>query len=367
MTPSLTPEELAWLATLDDVESRLVFTERGPEDTDYRVEEGPFDHDRLANLPDRDWTLLVQDVEKHLPDFRTLLSQIEFIPDWRIDDVMISFAAPGGSVGPHEDNYDVFLCQVSGQREWRIGSPGQAIRPAHSGQLSLLQPFSDPDARILGEGDVLYLPPGVPHWGIAKSACMTCSIGMRAPTLHELHCVYEREFPDSAEPFDKTDSDHTVFYMDPDLRSAESSAGRISQRAVDRLRKQLPANSTLCDIELATMLGCAATELKPWLVPEPPCSEDLVRIAELNPASCSPPVHGMARIAWWADGDQALVFANGHGRREPPENMAFFEKLCTQRLLVTDSMRCRESEQLIDWLLDAGVFDLHSEHDLPIP
>ena len=100
MTPSLTPEELAWLATLDDVESRLVFTEQGPKGADYRVEEGPFEQDRLASLPDRDWTLLVQDIEKHLPDFRTLLLHIEFVPDWRIDNVMISFAAPGGSVGP---------------------------------------------------------------------------------------------------------------------------------------------------------------------------------------------------------------------------------------------------------------------------
>ena len=128
-SPALSGEELAWLATLDDVESRLVFTERHDGGTRYRVESGPFDEELLSSLPDSDWTLLVQDVEKHLPDFRQLLSLVPFIPDWRIDDLMISFAAPGGSVGPHKDNYDVFLCQGSGHREWRIDNNSSSHGP----------------------------------------------------------------------------------------------------------------------------------------------------------------------------------------------------------------------------------------------
>ena len=136
--PSLAPEELAWLATLDDVESRLVFTEQREGSTCYRVEHGPFEESMLSNLPQKDWTLLVQDVEKHLPDFRQWLTLVQFVPEWRIDDLMISFAAPGGSVGPHKDNYDVFLCQASGQREWRLASSGDTVPPANSEHLALL-------------------------------------------------------------------------------------------------------------------------------------------------------------------------------------------------------------------------------------
>ena len=104
--PTLTSGELAWLATQDDVESRLVFTHRDGDSTHYRVQNGPFENDVLSSLPRQNWTLLVQDVDKHLPDFRALFSAVDFIPDWRIDDLMVSFAAPGGSVGPHKDNYD---------------------------------------------------------------------------------------------------------------------------------------------------------------------------------------------------------------------------------------------------------------------
>lgn len=159
--PSLEPEELAWLATLDDVESRLVFTERFDEGLRYRVETGPFEPDYLASLPDSDWTLLVHDVEKHLPDFRDWFALVPFVPDWRIDDLMISFAAPGGSVGPHRDNYDVFLCQALGEREWRITSEEIASDADASTDLSLLQCFDDPEPFTASRGDVLYLPPGM--------------------------------------------------------------------------------------------------------------------------------------------------------------------------------------------------------------
>ena len=120
--PVLEPDELAWLATLPDVESRLVFTEGTRANARYRVEHGPFEEQRLSELPQSNWTLLVQDVEKHLPDFRQWFECVTFVPDWRIDDLMISFAAPGGSVGPHQDNYDVFLCQGMGRREWRLAA-----------------------------------------------------------------------------------------------------------------------------------------------------------------------------------------------------------------------------------------------------
>ena len=116
--PSMSRNELGWLATLDDVESRIVFIDRSATSSHYRVETGPFDTEFLQNLPKRDWTLLIHDVEKHLPAMRAVLQVVPFIPDWRVDDLMVSFAAPGGGVGPHRDNYDVFLCQGTGIRNW---------------------------------------------------------------------------------------------------------------------------------------------------------------------------------------------------------------------------------------------------------
>ena len=168
LRPSVTRNELAWLATLDDVESRLVFTEGGRRKRRYRVETGPFDATRLAALPARDWTLLVHDVEKHIPTMRKLFGLVPFIPDWRIDDLMVSFAAPGGGVGPHRDNYDVFLCQGIGIREWCVSEADVANDRDASDDLALTHEF-DGERHAAREGDVLYLPPGVVHWGTALS------------------------------------------------------------------------------------------------------------------------------------------------------------------------------------------------------
>ena len=159
LRPSVTRNELGWLATLDDVESRIVFTTTSQGRTRYRAEAGPFDSDYLAALPKRGWTLLVHDVEKHLPVMRRLFAAVPFIPDWRIDDLMVSFAAPGGGVGPHTDNYDVFLCQGIGVREWRVTTDRVANDTSASKELALTQPF-DGEVSVARQGDVLYLPLG---------------------------------------------------------------------------------------------------------------------------------------------------------------------------------------------------------------
>ena len=183
--PAITRNELGWLATLDDVESRLVFTDRIDGRCRYRAETGPFDPEYLQDLPKRDWTLLVHDVEKHLPAMRAWFTHVPFIPDWRIDDLMVSFAAPGGSVGPHKDQYDVFLCQGIGVRSWRHTTNEVLPDPSASTDLALLTEFGSDEQWDMLEGDVLYLPPGVAHWGTAIRACITYSIGMRAPQISD--------------------------------------------------------------------------------------------------------------------------------------------------------------------------------------
>lgn len=357
--PALSGEELAWLATQDDVESRLVYTEHHANGTRYRVENGPFDDELLSTLPDRDWTLLVQDVEKHLPDFRQLFSMVSFIPDWRIDDLMISFAAPGGSVGPHQDNYDVFLCQGSGHREWRLADPDR-VTPAVAGQLRLLEPFTDDAAVSQKEGDVLYLPPAIPHWGIALDASMTYSVGMRAPTLAELRCSFEREFPQAGNPFADYPGDNNIFYTDRDLDGEESSAGRISPSSIKRCRQLLRNSVAVSDAALATTLGCVVTDLKAWMVPETPSDKELADLQQLFSTDKRLNVHGMARIAWWFDHKQLLVFANGHCQAAVAENLTFIRTLCTQRKLPSLPPQDTENHGLFVWLIKIGVFDLET-------
>ena len=181
--PSITAGELAWLATQDDVESRLVFTKHDGDGTRYEVRHGPFPNDVLSSLPRQNWTLLVQDVEKHLPDFRALFAVVDFIPDWRIDDLMVSFAAPGGSVGPHRDNYDVFLCQGEGIREWHLGNKDDVVEDESSNELSLLKPFADSNPQSAGEGDILYLPP------------RRAALGSRKGFLHDVFDRHARSQP----------------------------------------------------------------------------------------------------------------------------------------------------------------------------
>ena len=241
LRPAVTRNELAWLATLDDVESRIVFTDRSGAVRRYRAISGPFDPDYLAALPRRDWTLLVHDVEKHLPALRKLFACIPFVPDWRCDDLMISFAAPGGGVGPHLDNYDVFLCQGIGVREWRITSAALAPSPESSRDLALLEEFSG-TAHVAREGDVLYVPPGVAHWGTAQRACLTYSLGMRAPQLSDLADT----LPD--------DEHSATFYRDPDLAVTESQPGRISERAIARAAKLLAGTGAVSN-DVARSLG----------------------------------------------------------------------------------------------------------------
>jgi 50S ribosomal protein L16 3-hydroxylase len=180
----LDADELAGLACEPDADARLVRTT--PEG--FELETGPFDAARFDALGDRDWTLLVNAVDLALPGFEPLLEAARFVPDWRLDDVMVSFAAPGGSVGPHADRYDVFLLQAEGTRRWDLGRDrtGDGLPVTDAGGLRLVTGFSPHVTHRCAPGDGLYLPPGVVHHGVAETSCLTISLGFRAPSLPEL-------------------------------------------------------------------------------------------------------------------------------------------------------------------------------------
>lgn len=183
--PPCDVETLLALAEDDAVQSRLVTSFGGR----WRLAHGPFDRDDLPALSRRRWTLLVQGVNLHDDRAHALMSRFRFLPDARIDDLMISLASDQGGVGPHLDSYDVFLVQLWGRRRWRIAPPGNdQLRPGLP--LKILERFSPTESWVLEPGDMLYLPPGWAHDGVAEGPCMTGSIGFRAPSRHE----FLREF-----------------------------------------------------------------------------------------------------------------------------------------------------------------------------
>ena len=177
----LSPREVLACAGSADVQSRLV-RRRGAR---WSLEHGPFPPAKLRALPRRDWTVLVQDTNHLSKAADRLLQRFDFIPHARIDDVMVSYAVPGGTVGPHVDSYDVFLLQGHGRRRWQVSR--QRDRSLVPGlPLKILARFEPESEWVLQAGDMLYLPPGVAHEGVAQSECLTWSIGFRAPSDAEI-------------------------------------------------------------------------------------------------------------------------------------------------------------------------------------
>ncbi|HBZ47352.1 MAG TPA: cupin domain-containing protein, partial [Stenotrophomonas sp.] len=238
----LQPEDLAGLACEETALARLISHDRATDG--WSVRTGPFQEEEFPGMPDHDWTLLVQDVDKWDPDVRALISHFDFLPRWRMDDVMISFAATGGSVGAHVDQYDVFLLQAHGHRRWQIDASEstKGKRPPlefrNDVELKLLRRFKPTHDWVLEPGDMLYLPPNVPHNGVAEDPSLPFSFGMRAPASAELISDYLDTLI--------MDADEAIRYQDPDLKVPEDpneidavAMGRVVQ-ALNAIRMNDP-------------------------------------------------------------------------------------------------------------------------------
>lgn len=262
--PLLASDELAGLSLEAEIESRIVM-EEGPAGP-WDILKGPFTESDYAKLPEEKWTLLIQAVDQWIPEAAELLQAFNFIPGWRIDDLMISYATHGGSVGPHYDQYDVFLLQAEGQREWRIGQRCSEHSPILDGpKLRILEQFAETDRWVLNPGDMLYLPPLWAHWGVAQGECQTYSIGFRAPSLNELGQSLIDQMLETVSEDDR--------YSDPDLAPDEAN-GEIHSAALTRLR-QLLTQQLLSDAMLSDTLGKLMTESKyPELQAEPLSEEE---------------------------------------------------------------------------------------------
>ena len=246
----LDPNELAGLACDADANSRFMQRVDGDE---WRMCGGPLSDDFFDDITGHEWSLLVSDVEKLLPDFRTYLEPFRFLPDWRIDDLMISYAPVGGSVGAHVDQYDVFLLQSDGVREWNIeDTPRVGHQPSVSSSISLLGDFTADTTVLLEAGDMLYLPPAYAHHGIAvEEPCMTWSIGFRAPSAEEMLPSILRYLSEEAS------SVLTTRFTDS-RRAIAQNPGNISHTDLNQLRTMvrnaLSMDDTLLDLCIAKYL-----------------------------------------------------------------------------------------------------------------
>jgi|TARA_B110000971_G_scaffold60913_1_gene62161 50S ribosomal protein L16 3-hydroxylase len=252
----ISPNELAGLAGEPRIESRLVI-EKGAGGS-WQLIDGPFSDKDFSVLPKSHWTLLVQDIDKHVPETRGILMPFSFIPNWRFDDLMVSFAPKQGSVGAHTDGYDVFLLQGMGKRKWQA-SAGPLHKPAllENVDIQVLADFEPAQEWLLEPGDILYLPPHYGHHGVAMEDCMTFSIGFRAPNQSE---TLDAVINDLVE--------HSMakrHYQDSDLQAARHGY-EIGLEAVLRLKKLLHETIEEAEPLLLATFGKLVTETKPSLV-----------------------------------------------------------------------------------------------------
>jgi 50S ribosomal protein L16 3-hydroxylase len=258
----LARDELFALADLDDVESRLITHFRNT----WNLEHGPFAPDELPSVKKREWTLLVQGVNLHDDRAHALMNRFRFIPDARLDDLMISYATDGGGVGAHFDSYDVFLLQVHGKRRWRIGAQRDlSLKPGLP--LKVLQHFEPEEEWVLEPGDMLYLPPHIAHDGVAEGECMTCSIGFRAPSEHELTAQFLYHLAERMSDTQDTPKGRAR-YRDPNQEPVEHPAA-LPAMLTDRVGAIL-AHVDWDEMDVAQFLGSYLSEPKSNVVFDPP-------------------------------------------------------------------------------------------------
>lgn len=242
----LDADELAGLALEQDVESRLVISHSN-QDTgqcDWQLRHGPFDTEDFSLLPAEGWTLLVQAVNHWLPEMAGLLQHFAFIPEWRIDDVMVSYATRGGGVGPHFDHYDVFLLQGQGRRRWQLGQACNADSPClPDSELLILSDFSPVADWELQCGDMLYVPPHLAHWGTALSDSLCYSIGFRAPSSADVLLSFSQYLAEQLSEFER--------YEDRFQRLSTPAGSRVDEHSIERfaniIGQQLTDKSRLTD------------------------------------------------------------------------------------------------------------------------
>jgi 50S ribosomal protein L16 3-hydroxylase len=311
------------LATRDDATSRLIIHHPRATRSRSRWErhDGPFGGLEVGMLPRSHWTVLVNGVESLVPGGWEILRAFSFLPAARVDDLMVSYAADGGSVGPHDDLYDVFLLQGAGRRRWQVSAQrDRAVDPRAA--IKVLRSFVADDEWVLEPGDMLYLPPGVAHWGVAEGPCFTYSIGFLAPSHGDLI----REFFGYLGAARGATADPDGRYTDPDLAPARQPL-EVSDAMLDRVAGVL-GNVRWNRADIGDFLGRFLTRPRPRAVFVPPArpvtEEELARrLRRRGRLALALPSRGLVR--------GARVFLNGEAHAVPRPTVRLFKQLASER------------------------------------
>lgn len=266
MKPLIERSQLLEMVESEEVESRLI-VRKGAK---WTLKKGPMGRKSLPSLKTPDWTVLIQGVDLHNDAVHSLLQRFRFVPDARLDDLMISFASEGGGVGPHFDSYDVFLLQAHGQRKWRIGRQ-KKYELQEGVPLKILKDFKPEAEFVLNPGDMLYLPPGYAHDGVAVCECMTYSIGFRVPRSAELASELLMGLSEEVTEDHGTASD--LLYQDPHQTAAIQDAS--VPKALQEFAAQSVAKALKDPQILNCLLGESLTEPKPNVWFDAPDFDDL--------------------------------------------------------------------------------------------
>jgi len=333
----ITAEELAGLSCEAGVDSRIVI-EKGGEHP-WQAIYGPMDEAIFASLPESHWTLLVNDVEKHIPELAWIVDRFRFIPEWRIDDLMVSYAPEGGSVGPHLDQYDTFILQAQGHRRWQIHTRAVAADNQVAGtDLRIHKDFSAEHEWLLEPGDMIYIPPGVSHYGVATDNCLSFSIGFRAATHAEMLDSFAG-YLGEALPADLT-------WRDPPLE-VQDHPNEITAASLEKVRSILGEYLTPDNPELPRWLGRFVSDAKADIAVE--TDELFDDVPGLVSAHATLFRNPASHFAFWRDAEDALLFVDGSEFRV---NFAFAECLCSERAVnveaLSGSMTVTEAGLLLD-------------------
>ncbi len=321
--PVLRPEMFA-LAAEESVESRLVQQIKGG----WKLRHGPFARRSLPAMSQREWTLLVQGVDLHNDAVHQLMQQFRFVPEARLDDLMISYATDGGGVGPHFDSYDVFLLQAHGRRRWRIGRQ-KDLTLKEGIPLKVLAEFEPEEEFVLEPGDMLYLPPRYAHDGIADGECMTYSIGFRAPARAELaQELLVRLSEDAAE------DEQVQMYRDA-KQEAVAEPGAIPAE-LQAFAKEALERALSQPLALERALGEYLTEPKPNVWFEASDGGAMLEAVRLDRRT---------RMMY----DAQHIFINGESYRAGGKDATLMRRLANQRYLSSKDIQ-RASDEALELL-----------------
>jgi 50S ribosomal protein L16 3-hydroxylase len=311
----ISADELAGLALEEQVQSRLIYKK----DDAWQAEFGPFES--YEHLGEKDWSLVIQALDNWSEDAAKIIEPFRFIPHWRLDDLMTSFATAGGSVGPHIDLYDTFICQGSGSRRWRVGNKGEHRQYAAHASLLHVDPFEAIIDVELSAGDILYIPPGFPHEGVSLSNSMSFSVGFRTNSTVSLLSAFADHLIDNEQGGELIEDPH---------RKATKHSGAIDAddyQLVKNQLQQLLNNDDVFRNFAGSYLSQAKHELDLAVIDEPIASEDISEILASNNLMR---IGGLRAFYFTETVDSGICYIDGNEVTFSPEIVPVIKLLCDQ-------------------------------------